>query len=333
MNTTVQCPLVSVIIPNYNYARYLRERIDSILNQTFQDFEIIILDDVSTDESLHIINEYSTHHKVYRIEINETNSGTPFIQWRKGIQMARGKYVWIAEADDVAEPKFLETTVQLMEKYTEASVCHVGFQVIDSQSQPQEKDHNKWGAKREAKGHACFDGAKYVQQNLYWCNCIYNASGVLFNREKAVNASNSIFTTMRNCGDWLFWVDMALSGKVIEVYEVLNKFRRHETSVTYSGNQHGRARIIKEEIEIIKSIHKNSDGISSYKKQIRGAGFYKKIKRSKFEPSLEKELFHFLKEELGITSRHYALERINKYICFILPFLFLLMPNKNRDRL
>ena len=71
-------PLVSVIVPNYNYARYLEERIESILAQSFQDFELILLDDCSTDESRSILERYATHPKVSHYVPNEHNSGSPF---------------------------------------------------------------------------------------------------------------------------------------------------------------------------------------------------------------------------------------------------------------
>ena len=83
-------PAVSVIVPNYNHARFLRKRIDSILNQTFQDFELILLDDCSTDESRSILSEYASDPRV-RLELNEVNSGSPFKQWNKGIRIARGE--------------------------------------------------------------------------------------------------------------------------------------------------------------------------------------------------------------------------------------------------
>lgn len=69
-------PKVSVIIPNYNHSSYLKERIDSILNQTFQNFEVIILDDCSTDNSKEIIELYRDHTKVSHIVYNEKNSGS-----------------------------------------------------------------------------------------------------------------------------------------------------------------------------------------------------------------------------------------------------------------
>ena len=102
-------PKVSVIVPNYNHASYLKQRIDSILNQTFQDFEVIILDDCSTDNSLEVLSHYKNHNKVSHCVFNDTNSGSTFKQWDKGIQLAKGEWIWIAESDDWAEPEFLET--------------------------------------------------------------------------------------------------------------------------------------------------------------------------------------------------------------------------------
>ena len=81
-------PLVSVIVPNYNYARYLDARIDSILRQTWTDFELILLDDASTDTSREILEKYRNHPRVSRIEFNTQNTGSPFQQWMKGILLA-----------------------------------------------------------------------------------------------------------------------------------------------------------------------------------------------------------------------------------------------------
>ena len=98
-----EIPVVSVIIPNYNYALYLKKRIESILNQTYTDYELILLDDASTDNSVEILEKYKDNPHVSHILVNEKNSGSPFQQWAKGISLARGKWIWIAEADDVAE--------------------------------------------------------------------------------------------------------------------------------------------------------------------------------------------------------------------------------------
>ena len=90
-------PKVSVIIPNYNHAQFLEQRVESVLNQTFQDFEIIFLDDASTDNSKEVFSKYSNHPKISHVIFNETNSGSPFKQWNKGFGLSTGEYIWIAE--------------------------------------------------------------------------------------------------------------------------------------------------------------------------------------------------------------------------------------------
>src|ERR1700752_894581 len=99
-------PKVSVVVPNYNHARFLQKRIESILRQSYQDFELILLDDCSTDDSQAILSQYAGDARV-RLEFNPVNSGSTFKQWNKGVGLARGKYVWIAESDDYAAKMLL----------------------------------------------------------------------------------------------------------------------------------------------------------------------------------------------------------------------------------
>ena len=101
-------PAVSVILPNYNHSSFLKKRIDSIINQSFQDFDIIILDDCSTDCSREIIEEYRSNVNITNIVYNEINSGSTFKQWKKGIELAKGKFIWIAESDDYADESFFK---------------------------------------------------------------------------------------------------------------------------------------------------------------------------------------------------------------------------------
>ena len=110
---------VSVIIPNYNYAQYIIERIDSILMQTYPIYELIILDDCSPDNSVQVINEKiektKTEYPNLKVQfiINEKNSGgCVYKQWKKGFDAATGDYVWIAEADDSAENDFVENLIK-----------------------------------------------------------------------------------------------------------------------------------------------------------------------------------------------------------------------------
>src|SRR5690606_5481965 len=127
---------VSVIIPNYNHQDYLEQRIASVLDQTYQDFEIILLDDASTDNSQDVLLGYSNHPKVANFIINETNSGSVFKQWVKGIELAKGDYVWIAESDDYAHVDFLMETIQTMEAEAHISMVFTDTRKVDGCGQP-----------------------------------------------------------------------------------------------------------------------------------------------------------------------------------------------------
>src|SRR5580700_8971166 len=107
-------PKVSVVVPNYNHARFLRQRLDSILAQSFQDFELILLDDCSSDESRTILEQYALDARA-RLEFNEVNSGSPFKQWNKGVRLTCGEYVWIAESDDYAGEGLLERLIAVLD--------------------------------------------------------------------------------------------------------------------------------------------------------------------------------------------------------------------------
>ena len=123
---------MSVIVPNYNHARYLPERLDSIFSQTFKDFEVIILDDASTDNSIEVIERYKDRADV-RIVRNEQNTGSPFPQWLKGFDLARADILWIAESDDMSDPKFLETLLPAFEK-PDVKLAYADSYVIDENS-------------------------------------------------------------------------------------------------------------------------------------------------------------------------------------------------------
>jgi len=102
---------VSVIIPNYNYGRYLPERLNSIICQTYRPFEIIFLDDNSKDDSVEVAKKILEASGIpHRIIRNSVNEGC-FKQWSRGIHEAKGDLVWIAEADDSCDLKLLATLV------------------------------------------------------------------------------------------------------------------------------------------------------------------------------------------------------------------------------
>jgi glycosyltransferase involved in cell wall biosynthesis len=211
-------PTVSVIIPNYNHARYLRRRIDNVLTQTYQDFELILLDDCSTDESRSILSEYANDP---RIEFNESNSGIPFRQWNKGVRLARGKYIWIAESDDYADERLVERLAHVLDAESEAVFVYCRSWTVAPNGETSGYSDSylaglgasgRWAVDFLAEGKA--ECRKYLASN----NSIPNASAVLF-RKAVYEHVGGAEEKMRLCGDWKLWAAMALEGKIAYVSE------------------------------------------------------------------------------------------------------------------
>jgi len=232
-------PKVSVIIPNYNHAPYLRQRIESVLRQTYRDFEVILMDDCSTDESRSIILEYASDARV-RIEFNEKNSGSTFKQWKKGMRMARGDYVWIAESDDYSDEHFLERSVEVLEREPEATFGYCRSWMIRNGEKDgfadaylTELDATRWTA------DFCSDGREACAKHFVHANSVPNASAVLF-RKNIYERVGGADETLMVSGDWKLWVCMAFEGKIAYVGEPLNYYREHQGTVRMKIERTGR---------------------------------------------------------------------------------------------
>ena len=231
---------VSVVVPNYNHARFLRRRVDTILAQTFKDFELILLDDCSTDDSRSILSSYAGDPRV-TIEYNQQNSGSTFKQWNKGVRLARGKYVWIAESDDYADEHLLEKLVSRLEADPSIVLCYCrSWQVSEKgalngflDSYLADIDPRKWTADFRA------DGEEECRKYLVRRNTVLSASSIVF-RKDVYDQVGGADETLILCGDWKTWAAMALTGGAIAyVGEPLNYYRFHDTSVTTRSQKRG----------------------------------------------------------------------------------------------
>lgn len=216
-------PKVSVIIPNYNHAPYLKQRIDSVLNQTFQDFEVIILDDCSTDNSWEVIKDYENHPNIIHIERNKVNSGSPFMQWTKGIELTKGEWIWIAESDDWAESNLLETLINEIGENPQVPLFHVQSYTHFSPTETIIKKHF------EITGVYNFND---YSRTFFKYNLFPNASAVLFKKSAVDSSIFHKLKKFRFAGDWLFWIHLCINHKFGYVSTPLNHFRKHGDSVT-----------------------------------------------------------------------------------------------------
>ncbi len=232
--------MVSVIIPNYCHERYLTERIESVLAQTYTDFEVIILDDLSKDNSREVIERYRTNPHVSHIVYNEENSGSTFRQWEKGFALAKGEYIWIAESDDVAHPDFLKECVPHLDEDPEVSFVFSDCEFIDSDSNHLAGTHTSGALRRGAiDGVAHLDGNEFIRCFLTRRNCVTNASMALL--RKSALPTDKRYMSYRYVGDWFFWMLMALDRRVVFVNKWLDRFRIHGTNTTKQSMVRGAA--------------------------------------------------------------------------------------------
>lgn len=225
-------PKVSVVIPNYNHALYLARRIESVINQTMRDLQIIILDDFSNDNSRVIIDSYKSIDNRIETVYNEVNGGTTFKQWNKGFQLCKGEYIWIAESDDYSDVEFLEKTITKLD-----SDCEIGLAYCDSWHVYEDKntiernfllytelDQNLW------KFDFVLDGVSAIKSYMSYRNIIPNASAVVFRKSIMLQVGYAD-ESFRLVGDWLYWAKILSVSKLAFVAEPLNFYRHHSSNV------------------------------------------------------------------------------------------------------
>lgn len=301
-------PLISVIVPNYNHKKYLKQRIDSILTQSFTDFELILLDDCSTDNSQQLLLSYRENPHVSYIVLNTRNTGLPFLQWEKGIRLAKGKYIWIAESDDSAIPEFLSLTVKQLETHPKARLCFTGSYIIDGENKPVDtKEFDQW--KLDGKAYL-FQSTDYLKSHMLLQNSVYNASMVLFRKKGCLTDICTRYREMRYCGDWLFWIEQIRKGEVIEVHQKANFFRKHGDNTTAKGAMEGNSL---GEIAFIKNLLYKNIPMNRQEIWEDKYGYYRFIRRFPVSTSKrKKELFKIIAQEGNITFKHYLLWKIYK---------------------
>jgi glycosyltransferase involved in cell wall biosynthesis len=229
-------PLVSVILPNYNCATFLEKRLYTILFQTFQDFEVIILDDASTDNSRKLLKELSTYNRYDKLIFNEINSGSVFSQWKLGIENAKGTYIWIAESDDFADLHFLDSTLSSL-LLNNSSFAYSNSVPVDTNGLPygdyrdlylDQFNPGKWDVSYNKSG------SEEISSSLGVANTIPNASSTIFQRN-LITADDLIKAMdFKMCGDWFIYILLCSRGDISFVQSCNNYHTRHASSSSFS---------------------------------------------------------------------------------------------------
>jgi glycosyltransferase involved in cell wall biosynthesis len=263
-------PLVSVIVPNYNHQQFLGVRLASIARQSLRNLEIIVLDDASTDDSRSILQRFVAGDSRATLLVNEVNSGSTFKQWRKGLAAAQGKYIWIAESDDVADRRFLRRAVAILENDSAVVMAHAQSTLIDTSGKklgrPMDWLNDVVPGRWESD--VINDGMAEISGCLAQKNTIPNASAVVFRNFSGIEYL--VDDDMRLCADWLFWIRLLARGKYAFIAEGLNGWRqnssnartRHPGVLEWNEGQtilHEVARLLKlndsEEAKVLERFH------------------------------------------------------------------------------
>lgn len=233
---------VSAVIPNYNYERYIGDRLRSVFDQTYPLREVIVLDDASPDGSLAQITRTAEEAgRKIDLHVNAKNSGSPFPQWRKGVELAKGDYVWIAEADDLAHPSFVSRLVSRMQKagsvlgFTDSRQIDENSERLGDSYRPYINQIEPGAFDRPFD----MDGPEFLARFLAVKNVILNVSGVIVHRQTLLQAFDAVGEDLYAysvAGDWRLYVEIcAQSGhRVSWLPDPLNTHRRHRVSVTHA---------------------------------------------------------------------------------------------------
>lgn len=252
-------PLVTILVPNYNHAPYLRQRLDTIYAQTWTHYEVLLMDDCSTDDSRVILQEYAERYPDRtRLILNEVNSGGPFRQWEKGLREARGEVVWVAESDDWSSDNFLETLVPFFANpAVQLAFAPTTFMNGDGTEQvwSMEDYLNDLGPERWASSFVK-TAPQIVRECFAEKNIIPNVSSAIFRRTDRLEAiENDVWRTMRTCGDWVFYLNQIRGGLLAYSPDAHNFYRLHSSNT--SVGSYSKDSYYREHEEVAKTVQRH----------------------------------------------------------------------------
>jgi glycosyltransferase involved in cell wall biosynthesis len=202
--------LVSIIMPSYNTARFLQETIDSVLAQTYQNWELIIVDDCSTDDTASIVESIKDDR--IRFFQNETNSGAA-VSRNRALREARGRWIAFLDSDDLWEPKKLEKQIFFMEE-NNCSFSYTNYLEIDEESRPLGR---------------IVTGPKRITKTGMYSYCWPGCLTVMYDAEKLGMLQ---IEDIKKNNDYAMWLKLCKKADCLLLDEVLASYRRREGSIS-----------------------------------------------------------------------------------------------------
>ncbi len=228
---------VSVAIPNYNYSRFLYQRIYSIFNQGYKINELIFLDDCSKDDSREAFDDIEKNIKdIVKVKkiYNDVNSGSTFKQWQKAMKNCDSDYIWIAEADDYCNNKMLSSLMNVINKNEDIRIAYVDTAFINKdgiiilKTIKPEIDIMKTG---HWDNDFVNNGVDEIKDYAFLNCTIANVSSVIFKNDDYSDIFDEL-GSYKQVGDYLFYLKVMEKGKIAFINKPLNYYRLHGNNVT-----------------------------------------------------------------------------------------------------
>lgn len=231
-----QLPLVSVVIPTYNSAQYLPETIESVLSQSWQDFEIIIVDDGSTDNTQEVVGAFNSNKIRY---MRQENSGGPSRPRNVGIHRARGKYIALFDSDDLMSRNKLDEAVAFLERYSDLGLLFANFEVCNERGDNfpgtfLDELQTFWDLPKQQVGEKRFIIESAVAYEKLFCQNFIGTSGTVI--PKAVFLSVGGFDeSIAGPEDRDMWLRISRRYVIGYLDIVGHRYRRRDTGIMGRG--------------------------------------------------------------------------------------------------
>ena len=229
MTQAIRSGLVSLVVASYNHAGFLARRMDSLVGQTYQDIEILVIDDCSPDNSVEILSRYKAHPKV-RLVVREKNGGWVTVS-NQGVDMSSGEFVLFANCDDDCDPRMVERLVDVLQRNPSAGIAFCRSLMVDEDDRGLGDDFSirESSFRQRCSNDTLLSKAEASRFLLHSC-VIPNLSAALFRRE-CFSEVGCLSSDYRVCCDWDLFFRIAARYDIAYVAEPLNRFRQHKATI------------------------------------------------------------------------------------------------------
>ena len=222
-------PLVSAIVTSYNHAEYLDQRMESLLEQTYGNIEIIVIDDCSTDGSREVLENYRGDSRVNLILLEE--NGGYASACNLGLNESRGDYIMFAECDDYNDPDHIKTLVEVMEQNERVGAAYCRSNIVDEQGVILGTDYDvRDSSFKSLCGNDVLIPSGIMARFFLFSCVIPNMSAALI-KKKAIESVGGLSPDFLACADWDLWCRMAEENNFYYVTKTMNYFRTHPETV------------------------------------------------------------------------------------------------------